>query len=268
MKSATWRAPENHQSTVFDENRIRELLNPIFITIEADDPISVSNLFKASIRSDQNLKGAHYMLYGMAKCFSGFAEYSKISGVVYDAVVRYRFDIQSLDYEIIRDACRVVAKNSNLIFMAPHNWAMAVGAHFDGCIVASPRAYNLILNHILREFNEHLSRLLAEELFICEMIVGNIIRNNKIAVQNLSANIKIVRSNGAAEQEFSYSNSGKIAKLRSNIIVASVIWRSGATSNKSYMELTWKEQSGAALQIITKNIYKIYKIIRKCLKLR
>jgi hypothetical protein len=266
MSSATWREPEKYALPLCNERQLRDAINPIKVKIEVADPRLVGGIYKDHKNHVTGIKGAHYMIYGMAKCFELFEEYAGKNGVKYDAVIRYRFDIKLFEYEFIKDACKRVSNRDNLVLMAPHNWASAVGAYFDGCIVASPKCYKSLLNRILDELNGSISKMISVEPFICEMLLCSIARRNRFELDNLLSKIEIIRANGLAEQEFSKSYIGIVSRLRSNCSIAVIVNKLGAVGKTSYVDSIWREHVGFVTRYLVTHFYPLYLVVRGFIK--
>jgi len=189
MKEASWRKPQEFSKSE-NYSLYIDKLEPKKIQIEKQK--AVENFFKKN-----NLKGMHYMVYGMYKA------YCLIDPGEYDLVIRYRFDIR-LGY--IQNLTKQILNNNldNKVLMAPHNWCSALGAWFDGILISSTSNYEKIITELYKNMDDMINEIEKCEVILPELIISNQIRECNLSIIAIKSKAELIRANNYAEQKFHF----------------------------------------------------------------
>ena len=264
MKAPTWRAPENYGEVVGLNALVRHGIQPKLTVREDSNPEAVVQLFRlyGVDLGVSAIKGCHYMLYGMWKAFELMERYAQQHVINYSTVVRYRFDLSCADFDALRADLNFARKNPQVLLAPSHNWASALGASFDGVIIAGGPAYTRLMRTLLSSFHSHHQQLLQRERFIPELLIFESAREIGLDVVPASGEYSIVRAGGRAEQSFRQNVPSLFQTLKESAAAYVVITESGAAWKGSYLYRRWQKHSGALQRIFVTIAYRPFKRIK------
>ena len=264
MKAPTWREPENYGEVAGVNALLRHGIQPKLIVREDSNPEAVVQLFRAhGVDLDVSaIKGCHYMLYGMWKAHELLERYAQQHKINYSKVVRYRFDLCCADFDALVADLNFAQNNPKVLLAPPHNWARALGASFDGVIIAASPAYSMFMRALLSHFHNHHRQLLQRERFIPELLIFESAREIGLDVVSASGEYSIVRAGGRAEQSFRYNVPSLMQRLRESAAAYVVITETSAAWQASYLYRKWEKHSGTLLRIFVSLAYRPFKRIK------
>jgi len=257
MKAPTWRAPENYGEISGVSALLRHGIQPKLMVREDSNPEGVVQLFRShGVSLDvSGVKGCHYMLYGMWRALELLESYAQQHEVTYSTVVRYRFDVCCADFDALAVDLNVAQNNPKVLLAPSHNWARALGASFDGVIIAARPAYASFMRVLLGGFHSHHRQLLQRERFIPEVLIFESARDIGLDILPASGEYSIVRAGGRVEQSFRHNAPSVMQRLRENAAAYVVISEAGAAWETSYLYRRWARHSGALLRIFVAVAY-------------
>ncbi len=259
MSTRTWRVPDPNNKYFSDEELI-SALEPKSYLIESAIPEKVARVFKGSSGANP-LSGAHHMIYGMLSCFNLLEKYAEAENKKYDVCIRFRFDVICEEINLLLRDCRNALEN-NIIVMPQHNWASALGCHFDGVIIAQPMPYGASLNLLAQEFNAYVENLKIGERFMPELIICHIIRKRVCAIKYSLSSFGIIRSGNIREQHFGPLSNNIVSKMRSNVDAYKSLNSISSNSRHSLTFCTWAENSNIVLRALVRFSYPLYKSLK------
>ena len=264
MKAPTWHAPENYDEVSVESALLRHGIQPTLLVCEDCNPEAVAELFRLhGIELPVSaIKGCHYMLYGMWKALELLESYSQRYGIDYSAVVRYRFDLCCADFNALAVDLNIAQKNPKVLLAPPHNWARALGASFDGVIIAARPAYADFMRAVLGSFNSHHRQLHQRERFIPELLIFESARDIGLKIVPALGAYSIVRAEGRIEQTFRHNVPSVMQRLRENAAAYGVITEAGAAWEASYLYRRWEKHSGVLLRIFVAISYRAFKRLK------
>lgn len=257
MKEPTWRVPEDYGEVAGVNALIRHGIQPKLIVREDSNPEVVVQLFRLhGVDLDVSaIKGCHYMLYGMSTTFDLLEKYARQHKIHYSTVVRYRFDLYCADLDALVADLNFAQNNPKALLAPSHNWARALGASFDGVIIAGFPAYAKFIRALPKSFHSHHLQLLQRERFIPELLIFESAREIGLDVVPASGEYSIVRAEGKVEQFFRYSLPSLMQRLKESAAAYAVITEAGAACEVSYLYKRWKRHSSALLRIFVAIAY-------------
>lgn len=264
MKAPTWRAPENYGEVAGVNALLRHGIQPKLIVREDSNPEAVVQLFRAhGVDLDVSaIKGCHYMLYGMWKAHELLERYAQQHKINYSKVVRYRFDLCCADFDSLVDDLNFAQNNPKVLLAPPHNWARALGASFDGIIIAASPAYAKFMRALLSRFHGHHQQLLQRERFIPELLIFESARDIGLDIAPTSGEYSIVRAGGRVEQSFCYNVPSLMQRLRESAAAYVVITETSTAWQASYLYGKWEKHSSPLLRKFVSIAYRPYKLIK------
>ncbi len=264
MKAPTWRAPENYGEVAGVNALLRQGIQPKLTVREDSDPEAVVQHFRlyGVDIAVSAIKGCHYMLYGMLKAFELMERYAKQHAINYSTVVRYRFDLCCADFDALGADLNFARDNPQVLLAPSHNWARALGASFDGVIIAGGPAYARFMRALLSSFHSHHQQLLQRERFIPELLIFESAREIGLDIVPASGEYSIVRAGGKAEQFFHHNVPSLMQRLKESAAAYVVIRETGAAWKDSYLYSRWEKHSGALLRIFVAIAYHPFKRIK------
>ena len=270
MKASTWREPDNYGEVADVTALLRHGIQPKLIVREDSNPEAVVRLFRLhGVDLDVSaIKGCHYMLYGMWKSFELLERYAQQNKIFYSTVVRYRFDLSCADFDALVADLNFANNNPNALLAPSHNWARALGASFDGVIIAGVFAYDRFMRGLLSNFHSHHLQLLQGERFIPELLIFESAREIGLDIVPAAGEYSIVRAGGRAEQTFRNNVPSLIQKLRESTAAYTVITETGAAWATSYLYIRWKNHSGVLMRMFVAVAYRPFKRIKNRITLR
>ncbi len=270
MKAPTWRTPENYGEVAGVNALLEHGIQAKLIVREDSNPEAVVQLFglHGVDLAVSAIKGCHYMLYGMWKAHELLERYAQQHRIDYSKVVRYRFDLCCADFDALVADLNFVQNNPKVLLAPSHNWARALGASFDGVIIAASPAYATLMRALLSRFHSHHRKLLQRERFIPELLIFESAREIGLDVLPASGEYSIVRAGGRTEQSFRHNVPSLMQKLRDNAAAYVVITEAGAAWEASYLYRQWKKHSSAVLRIFVAIAYRPFKRIKNLITSR
>lgn len=261
MKEPTWRAPDDYGEVTGASALVNRGIEPRVLAREASNPEVVAELFRAhgADLSVTAVKGCHYMLYGMWKVFDLMEKYSEQHQISYARIVRYRFDLRCEQLDALDTDLSLAANNLDALLAPSHNWARALGASFDGVIIAARSAYGRFMQTLLSEFDHRHRKMLQGERFIPELLIFESARAVGLNIVPASGEYSIVRAGGRVEQSFRHNIPSPMQRLRESAAAYVVITGMGAGWERSYLYQRWAEHSGAFLRKFVVISYRPFK---------
>ncbi len=264
MKAPTWRAPDGYGEVLGVSALLRYGIHPKLIVHEDSSPEAVVQLFQLHgvDLAVSAIKGPHYMLYGMWKALELLERYAQQHEINYSAVVRYRFDLCCADFDALATDLKVAQSNPKVLLAPSHNWARALGASFDGVIIATHPAYARFMRALLCSFHSHHRQLLQRERFIPELLIFESARDIGLDIVPASGGYSIVRAGGRVEQSYRHNGPSVMQRLRESAAAYVVITETGAAWETSYLYRRWAKHSGALLRIFVAIAYPAFKRLK------
>jgi hypothetical protein len=258
MTAPTWRRPDfdgTHRTThaeLFSRLPFRR------VQVEEQSEIDLATLFGAVGNATRPWTGAHYMIYGMHRCMQ-LCEGAAQGHKPYDVIIRYRFDIACTKIRCIVEDVRRVFEGRADVIMPRHNWAAALGARFDGMIVAAPSTYRRLLDALCMTFDPMRDKLVDGERFIPELLISKCAHDLALCVHNSRATIQLLRRHHITEQTFMPEPGGLFGVLRENATAYNLIKSATIDRHTTLTAKEWRRSSGLPLYLLTNGLYPLYR---------
>ncbi len=264
MEAPTWRAPEDHGEVAGVYALLRHGIQPKVIVREGSNPEAVVQLFRlhGADLAVSTIKGCHYMLYGMWKAFELLERYAQQHQINYSTIIRYRFDLRCADLDALAADLKVARNNPQVLLAPSHNWARALGASFDGVIIAARPTYAMFMRALLGGFHSHHLQLLQRERYIPELLIFESARDIGLDIVPASGEYSIVRAHGRIEQSFRYNVPSLMQRLRESAAAYAVIAETGTAWEASFLYRCWEKHSDALLRIFVIIAYPVFKRLK------
>lgn len=245
MDIYTWRQPEFSNVNNLDRNSIINTFKPNGLLIEDQSCVDLFEFYKRDIDCTKpDFSGAHFMIYGMHKVYELFKFESEKKGLMYDAVIRLRFDLKIENINSFVKDLSKLSENNCKVLMLSHNWASALGAYFDGLILATVKDYSSIMSALPHYFELNYQIINDRVRYIPELIISECILRNDIEIEDCSFQLSLVRKNEIIEQTFSGKLSF-ITILRSNAQALNLsLYSFGIDFFDNYITRSWINKNG------------------------
>lgn len=128
------------------------------------------------------LKGYYWMIYGIAKCTDLMIAEEQISGVNYDYVIRYRFDLICNEYDLIlKDFCYLRDLENGIICSTSKNF-WPIGVFSDVVWTLSRNDHVNIIHYLCQNMFVDATLFKYSKLFLPEMLFTKAVTNLGIKI--------------------------------------------------------------------------------------
>lgn len=252
MESPTWREPG-----IYKERSVNlvNCFEPKLLLVEKQCVDQINSFFTRHYDSGTIIKsnstGSKYMLYGMHRVHELMGEYEHATGIRYDIVIRYRYDLYCSDITKLKQDISNIQKRTSI--MAAHNWASCLGAEFDGVIISSAEVYYRFINSIREDYDKYYYICCKYGGFIPELIIA--VQMKKFCtIRSSSSCFYIVRNDNYREQVFKDNNQTLRSRVGSCISYIKFSLRHQELY-KSLNNFYWHSNTGIVLRLFSYFLY-------------